>query len=247
MPISPSSISGLELWFKADAYVGNNNDILATWEDQSTNNRDGTAVATPTYLTNRINGLPAIDFNGTDRFSLPNFLTGFSAGTVFFVAVCELSGISIRSGHPIGDWGTHGGGNADHYPWTGDNNIYSDFGATLRKNFDPAGALNSWHIATTIAAANDWRFYYNGSSEFTTGTNTVGWNTTPMIGGDVDLNYSFDGELAEVIFYSSALSTDDQQRVEWYLASKYGISGPVDTDIGHGLLIGGMRNRLVIS
>src|SRR5689334_19510171 len=64
--------SNLTLWLKADAGVLNpsnnpaaNNDRVNAWLDQSSQGHDGAPTTVnfqPTYKTNDVNGLPAVDF-----------------------------------------------------------------------------------------------------------------------------------------------------------------------------------------
>ena len=59
--LDPDEVAGLTQWVKADAIVGvDPEEALDTWEDQSGNNNDFTAVGAqrPTYQTNIQNGLP---------------------------------------------------------------------------------------------------------------------------------------------------------------------------------------------
>lgn len=70
MSWTPASM-GAELlqWLKADAITGlSNNDPVSLWLDSSLNARNmtGSGTARPLYLTNQINGLPAIDFDGSN-------------------------------------------------------------------------------------------------------------------------------------------------------------------------------------
>src|SRR5262247_3533304 len=94
--------SGLEMWLKADAITGLvDNDPISTWADSSVNGRNATqsGTARPTYKVNIINGLPVARFDGADDFfTLPNFLTAFSAGEIFLVIKLDNDPPSVGSG-----------------------------------------------------------------------------------------------------------------------------------------------------
>jgi hypothetical protein len=86
--------------------------------------------------------------------------------------------------------------------------------------------------------ASDWRYFLNGTQIFNTGTNTVGWTTAPRIGssGDGDnisgfpgfnVNY-YEGYIAEVVLLSEFAGTSDWQKVEGYLAWKWGLQSDLD-------------------
>ena len=69
--VQPNTVSGLEAWYKADyitEFTGGS--ALTTWADASAvgNNATAPSGTAPTYNTARIDGLPAVTFDGTDDF-----------------------------------------------------------------------------------------------------------------------------------------------------------------------------------
>ena len=60
----------MALWLDADqpGVAYENNDPVTEWKDRSGNNNDFTSSGSPTFKTNQVNGLPAIEFNGSDDF-----------------------------------------------------------------------------------------------------------------------------------------------------------------------------------
>lgn len=235
-PFSPSDIAGLKLWLKADAITGlSDGDPVTTWEDASSANNDatqGTANVKPLYKTAIVNSLPVVRFVPeignpplSDYLSLPDFMNAQTAATVFWVAkiTTDPPATDPRTGPPVGDLGTDA--NADHYPYT-DSTVYLDIGSTVRKTVgNPTPSLTSWHYVSIVSASADWRFYLAGTSIFATGTNTVAFNSAPLVGRASGAGgpYGFDGDIAEIIVYNSALSDTDRGNVQTYLASKYGL------------------------
>ena len=73
---NPTNIAGCVLWLDANQITGlNNGDPVATWSDMSGNGNDATQAVganQPTYRTGRINGLPAVDFDGGNDFLTAN-------------------------------------------------------------------------------------------------------------------------------------------------------------------------------
>lgn len=67
-PFSPSDISGLSLWLKADAGVTLSGWNVTTWADQSGNGRTVTIGNSPTFTASSINSRPTIDFDGETQF-----------------------------------------------------------------------------------------------------------------------------------------------------------------------------------
>lgn len=238
MPFLPTDIAGSRLWLAADAITGlSDGDPVATWEDASAVGTNDATQATgadqPTYQTAELNSLPIVRFDGTsDYLALPNLMSGLSAGTAVYVAKCNTdpSASTATAGAPLGDWGSAAA--ANHHPFT-DGVIYDDFGSTARKTAgNPTASLASWHIYSVVSAASDWRDYVNGTALHSTGTNTVGWGSSPILGRSFSGTvYSyFPGEIAEVVAYGSALSTADRQSLEGYLAHKWGIASVLPGD-----------------
>src|ERR1051325_4711729 len=92
MPFSPSDISGLKIWLKADAGAGSSDgDAVGTWTDQSGTSHDFTQATSskkPTYKTNIQNSLPVVRFDGTDDEMSGGDLSGvFTTGGSMFAAV----------------------------------------------------------------------------------------------------------------------------------------------------------------
>lgn len=225
VPIVPTAISGCKLWLKGDdAATGS----ITTWPDASGQGNDATAFGAPTGVDTVVNGHKIVRLNGTsDYFSLPNLLSGATAGTAFIVVKIDSDPPSnpVQTGHPMGVFGTDN--DASHYPYT-DGTIYHDFGTTSRKDFNPTPSLASWRVYGVMSASADWRAYLDGTLVFSTGTNTVAFGATPLIGHDSRIaggNYTYtDGDIAEVIIYNSALTTLRREQVETYLGDKYGIT-----------------------
>jgi hypothetical protein len=232
---SPDDLAGLELWLAADAIVGlADADPVTTWEDESGNGRDATQsteAQKPTYRANVLNSKPIIRFDGGDVLEITPFFTGFVAGTIFTVVkiVVEPT-VGVLDAHPINAFGS----DLEHsfYPISGDVFVYDTFGTTSRKVLgDPAPSLAAWRIYNAISAANDWRAYLDGTLLFSTVTNTVGWNDgvviPALIGASrrsaADGARFLDGDIAEIIMYSRALSDAERQQVEDYLMTKYGL------------------------
>jgi hypothetical protein len=216
-------------WFKADD--GANTVDGATpskWNDQSGNGNHGTNSGAPAFKTNILNGKPVFRFDGVDdRFDLPNLMSGATAG--YALVVCAIDNdppaADGQTGPPLGDFGTDSG-LRDHYTWTS-GDVYSDFGSTARKGAgNPSNALTSFHIMEMSSAASDWRLRFNGSAFYSTGTNTVGWGSSPRIGFSTDGGSScwFDGDIAEIVIVKGVPSQALIDKLVGYAAHKYGLT-----------------------
>ena len=126
-----------------------------------------------------------------------------------------------------GKFGSHG--NTNHYTFT-DGAIYNGDLSTARKAVgNPTPDTTAWNIVGVHSAAGAWSFWMNGTSIFSTGTNTVGFATVTQLGAS-NVTY-WNGYIAEVILLSEVPSTDDRQKIEGYLAHKWGIESVLDA--GH--------------
>jgi len=221
MPVTPDQISGLYSWHKADAITGlSNGAAVATWPDSSgalRNLTQGTAGNRPTYVTNSINGLPAVSFNGTA--SVLELASGFSAGSnnTFFIVFQPTSATTFA-------------GLFDSAP--GQANVYRNFnlGQWEWWNSSPVFNLtllgtNPVLIALTATLAPSRRIIYernnvqisNNTNASTTG---IAW-TTPRVGNINGGAPWYSGTIGEFIVYDRALNSTERTQVADYLREKW--------------------------
>ena len=246
--------TGLRFWVKSSAGTFSNagtnpcinNTGLQQWNDQSGNAYNAsqaTASLRPTYFTNQSNGNPAVRFNNThfiDVTSTVN-ISGTSDYCGFFVV--KLTSATA---------GGTGDGNGDYIldRTTSTNELYSmkvvASGGTNRffyqKRNNSGGNLggptsttvidnSGYQIVSMTRLYNSGgntlsRIYVNGVLE-NTQTNAsettvppqfrIGRHATNTTGG-------MRGDLTEIVVYNNDPSTANRQRIESYLAIKYGIS-----------------------
>lgn len=233
---TPTLIDGCKLWVAADEITGlADGAAVSQWADLSglgNHATQATGTAQPSYQTSEINSLPVVRFDGAgDYLQLPDLMSGMSAGTVLIVFRLALDPPTnqFRTGHPLGDWGTNAGvDGGSHLPYL-DGVIYDCWGTSARKTtVNPTPSMAVPSLYGVLSAANDWRSWLNGTQLFSTATNTVLFRADPKIGRALGTSgtaqYYFDGDVAEIVAYGSALSTGDRQSVEGYLAHKWGIA-----------------------
>jgi hypothetical protein len=218
--ISPDDISGLWSWLKADAIGGlSDGDPITTWQDSSAANHDATASGgnRPVYKTNILNSLPVARLTraSSQFFALPD-MSALTEGEIFIV-------VKANAESPSNSLWLIGSDSAEMlYPFSGDSKIYDQFGTTARKTVDdPTPALTSFRIYSVYSASGDWQAYLDGVSLFSTGTNTVGFNASPLLGwGGTDF---LDGDIAEVIIYDHKITGTERTNIVTYLQTKYGL------------------------
>lgn len=204
----PADLSGLELWVRADQGITLNGNYVAQWDDQSGNNRHCTSdfdVIRPTLLGDALNGLPAVSFDGVEDFmqfpEINNVRTVFwvlrenpaSTGTVSRPLLGWSGGLTYLRGPNKEFW----------YPAFSDPGV---FNGQTRLNFENIDGTTTvvpteFCITSLVTAAP------LNASHLTMELNIFG--------------RTWWGEIAEVLIYSNALSTEEIAQVENYLATKY--------------------------
>jgi len=136
-------------------------------------------------------------------------------------------GAVAQAGHPIQMTGD-GSSRISHYPFT-DSNVYEGFGTTARKaTGNPTASLSSaFRCYNVRSAAGAYSTHVDGTTHFSTATNTVGFGGFGrFIGhanGSTDARW-FDGDLALVAICPEVLDSTDRDTMRAYITAEYGIT-----------------------
>ena len=100
---------------------------------------------------------------------------------------------------------------------------YGQQSADLNTTFIPS--LNSPLVASATKSGSTAQVFANGTSvgSATLTTNTV-IATNFLIGGFNSTSSQLNGDIAEILVFPTALSTENRRRIEGYLSSKYNIA-----------------------
>lgn len=216
---SPDDVSGLAMWYKADAISASVGDEVTTWQDSSTSGWDlvGTAGATPYYTnSSEINSKPWLKFDGSNDFmrhgngSLAQPCTAFSL--VRFDVLPAASATVLD--------GTN-------------STTRMLMGITSAGAFQISGgtALSS---AGSLVQTQQWVLFeatFNGA----TGGQII-TNATTIQSGDAGTQASsglyvgqrqatgryLNGGLAEILIYTNNVSSGDRSSIRDYFTTKYG-------------------------
>lgn len=215
-PLSPGNC---ELWLRADAITGlSDGDDVPTWEDCSGQGNDFTgAVAKPTYETNAMNGRPVVRFvrANADEFTMvnPNWGPGDYTVIVALDLVSTPSNTllcreTVASNHFSLYLSTAAG---PGYRVEGGGYELGGSNSTAREVF-------TW----VLEAPNKGRTYRSG-------TPIMGPSTYAATSVNDNMRFSpgasgVDGDIAEILIYSKALSNSERGSVENYLGNKYNIT-----------------------
>ncbi len=205
----PNSIAGLIAWYKADALTLNDGDAVSSWTDSSTsaNNATQSGTARPTYVTNGVNYLPVVRFDGVnDNLALSSSIS--TLRTVF--VVMKWTDPTANYSHILGNTGSN-------TPFYGDTDVS---GRIIHQTWSWSQVVNAtvYNNGTLIPSSALMR----DKSNFQIISITP---TIPMFFNNIGTSASIftRADYAEVIVYNTVLSTTDRQAVEAYLSYKYNI------------------------
>ena len=241
----------IELWLRADEGTNTitSGGSITSWADQSGNSRDasttnlgGVSPVSPTYEVDEFNFNPGIriyDPSSTNGVYLETSGTHSVSGNYSMIVVYK-SGQSFGSSTDFED--------APVFLSTGTTSNTADYGlgmssGRLHANADNTSTLTARSgtsplyntlepfIATVTreqAASGPVEIFANSASVATGTSSNTALNaaTTFGIGNHPDgtVNSQLSGRVAEVLVFSEILTDTERQRVESYLALKYGIT-----------------------
>lgn len=213
----PSSVAGLIAWFRADLLTGlANADPISTWPDLSGNSNNLISASTnrPTYRTGVINGRAVARFDGVNDYMARTYSAALTQPTTIFMV---YKAATVEQTVLI-----DGLGSSRHsiQSESGTNNLRIYAGTSVAST--TALTTNPSVLSATFSgAASDLRL--NGTTIATgnSGSQTMSGIT---LGAEPSYTYCFDGDIAEVLIYNSALSLADRQYVERALGEYYGVT-----------------------
>ena len=236
----------LQLWLKADAGVNIISNKVDRWEDQS--KKGNHAVQTnpasqPILVSNAMNQLPGIQFNGTSNFLLVPDATGMDGVSTMSVLMAIKMQPTKEPRAFLAKWGSSLPNSwvfqtVDNQP--GELRVFvaslaNDGGSTYCDTLDAAMGIDppqEFNVVTFIfngsQLSNDDRvqLFSNGWSTEVRTTGTIKKNlietTAPLsIGTFPSLGRYYNGLIFEIILYDSALIPTERQKLESYLRKKY--------------------------
>jgi hypothetical protein len=218
--INPKGISGsnLQLWFDASdsSTISHSSNAVSTWKDKSGNGYHATTpTGSPTLNpTGGPVGKPVVEFrsgtsNGTTGDDELSISGTFTVKDHFYV---------VRS--PSATWsdygGIIGGGGSRH-----SNFIFERSENYFHSNVYPSAV---WKNGSSITSSN---FNLSVINQYmilriVVNDNNLGPHSNWKLGDD-GTGWSMDMDLAEAVCFSSQLSPSDAQKIEGYLAHKWGL------------------------
>jgi len=248
--------SDLELWFRADAgvTVDGSGTNVTNWADQSVNGNDArqtplTPANQPDLVANAINGLPALHFDGASDFLIAtNNTVDLTSGLSIFIIAKNNVRKTYNGLFKLGPSNTALTATADLELYWHNAPPGSGSGHLIYAANGSPGPLAFKQVNNAPPAAGNYYLYdviVPNSSTVTQRINGVALAPTTSFGsqflplaasyaaigvgyggGSGDSASSLNGEIAEIVVYSAALTDAQRNQVAGTLADKYGLSIP---------------------
>ncbi|WP_341216490.1 LamG-like jellyroll fold domain-containing protein, partial [uncultured Wocania sp.] len=253
--------ANFKLWLKSTRGIVTSGSNLTSWLDLGTNGKDATTVSgkEPTYLdtaADNINYNPVVKFENdgaaTEQYMYNNDtpISGFYNHDVFIVMVPDATITSASTRNTI--FASIDSGNAGDITGIGFGDYSSEFtnetlsynqdvdgggsfngDAEINSSYSNAGIINVRNDALVSPTKQD--ILYNSNVLTTSNVSDVAFTNISgsdyWIGRNFDIQGSLNGRVAEVFTFSERLSDADRQKVESYLAVKYGITLGASTEV----------------
>lgn len=239
-PWDPSALPGLALWLKADALSGLLDGApVRNWPDAAGSGesaRQDASGARPTYQESALNGLPVVQFSGNDWLTVPSQL-GIEMQPFAQFAVWRPGG----AGQVLLLWANSAGLLVTDFD--DDVGIFSG-SALFNFNQHPFG---QWHIVAGLHNGAGSSLTVDGGFPATGGAGSGSPSGALTIGsGIAGVDRWLHGDLAELLITRTAPSLAERQRIEGYLAHKWGLSAnlPVDHPYHAAPPLAGYRVRI---
>jgi len=237
---SPADLSSLAAWFDADdaATVLTDGSSVTNWLDKSGNDNHATqASGTAQPMTGRTftnTTLNVLDFDGTDdRLGLPSL--GLTDGAIVF-AVFEVDDTEDNRYTVVAS----GKDGLDTYLGTATPHVFL---SPSRLDGISAGMPTTgahFYSKSALVSGDSYQYYVDGSltptADGSTSGKTFDGNKLIFIGGTGEGNFTadprfhLDGAIGEVIVLDERPDYTTRQKVEGYLAWKWGLVDLLPTD-----------------
>ena len=218
-PFAPSDIAGLSLWLDASdtATVEITSSKVSTWSDKSGNLRNATQTVAergPTYVTS------GVVFTASSTHFMNITVPFNTSHSVFLVSQSSTGTENYYYGRV-----DVGGAPTIIQNYGGTRKIEYYDGLTDRATFAESPPSSSPSMVNFVRSfGNTVTGFYNGNSAFSIPQTSTGNTVNPWryIGRSDNANY-LNATIFEFMIFRTALTTTQRQKVEGYLAWKWGL------------------------
>ena len=235
---SPANIT-TALWLDAadTSTVTTVSGAVSQWNDKSGNNRHATATSTarPTFGATAFNSKPGLTFDGTANVLRADALATIAQGNDSpFSTVAVFNALSGSTFRNIAGFGSSGGADYFHTYQISDSNVLLQSRRTttsplIQKNVTGSSGASSNIITGFTFSGTTGLIYKNGTQDATgdLDVDTFGSSPNQFAIGALPRNTTsgfLAFTLAELVITTGVLSTTNRQKLEGYLAHKWGLT-----------------------
>jgi hypothetical protein len=239
-PWSPSALSPLA-WYDAqtESTLTKASNLVSQWNDRGTNGNNltqATSGSRPSYSATGLNSLPAVTSAG-DKLMSRN-MTGIGSLTDKLAVFAAASVASTGVG-PLASWRDVLGGDDDadslhaQFMARGTDDVYAVRNNSIRSR--RAVTYDTAHIMGSVFDGTNHTMWIDGvagTAVASTGNFSADTFTNLAILGNFNSSASYwHGALGEMIVVIGEVTTANRQRIEGYLAHRWGLTGSLDA--GH--------------
>lgn len=237
----------MRVWLRGDDITGSQSSSVSLWPDTGSYGNyftQSTAGNQPALYTSSINGHSVVHFDGTnDRLSAISGSTSISQSSLCVFAVVKpqtfpVSPSAFSNGTVIANG--HSGNSRDFtlgpriFSGVPEWNMYNESGTTTYDINALANISRSWYIVNGNVNSNNsiLTVYINNaatSSGVVNGSNDMDLRDL-FVGFEPNFGQPFSGEIAEIIITNQNISSDEQRKMEGYLAWKYALTSSLPLD-----------------
>lgn len=233
---TPSDLAGstLSVWYKADSLTLSDGDGVASWADSSGNGNtlaQSTDSRQPTYQASELNSLPVVRYDGGNDILRDGDIAALDVGTGDIWMASVFKSIDTSTQQYVFD--------KRHQNFsiviTGTGTLILRLGSSTGAPRQNNGnwSRTEFEMVTGSRVSSSCSGFLNGSSmNQPGGNNTDSINNTDVfdVGARSPGNNPLNGDIAEILVGGATLSTNDRQKIEGYLAHKWGLEGNLPSD-----------------
>lgn len=238
MPI-PEQIGGLVLWLDANSGVTQSGGLVSQWVSRDPNQwtfAQSSGSAQPSLVTNDINGLPAVSFNGTSTYLqlsngvLPILYFLPNGGAIYIVGKHKgFLGSPVYESAFLGGGASTAGSNAGAtFSFTNDPSYGPFFYGTGSYAVSASGLTldTNYHTFYAAALTNSYATSFNMGIDSSivsgTGVNIGSYTASSTYIGGPSNSFS-NISIAAIFMFNQLLSTTNDALLRSYILSTYGI------------------------
>jgi hypothetical protein len=233
----PSDVAGLTAWWDASATstLTLSGSQVSSWASRvgSATWNQATSANRPSWSATGRNGLPALTTAGSPRnMTYTNnagvFPTGTNTSHTILLGHLGAGGGVFRG---ILNW-ANTTGTGRYFGHNNSANVTFTAASAATDNFSNIGWSNVDRIQSVLVTGTASTMHIDGgATTFTrTATYNTAVNTTANLFSSVANSFYWIGSIQDITTFNQALSTSDRQRVEGYLAAKWGLRAQLPSD-----------------